>query len=364
MATADVLSGGSARGRPRWVPIAALALVVLVAVVLAVRSSHGRPDAAPAPAPSVQVAGVTPGVVSVAVGSSWAYALVAECGSRSCGYRLHRRSLGGGGWTTLPLVTGTRAALGVMPTLAVSGDDVATVLEPDLGIVYSTAATRPHVLVPGPPIDAVPADGVVDSTYCCGGQVTVLEPGTGQTRTLRQQPFRDGRLRSYTLRGEVIWAVSTTAAGATSAVSADRGRTWRTLPVRGLAPGIETLRLVTGPSGPAYLLTGVGGRLVGVWSTQGANGSWERLPGPIPCSARSALVGARGLLIADTGGTVWRLQPTGGFASLPDAGPTRPALIATGAGRMLAATLRGRVPDRLVLTSYDEAESWQLEKIG
>jgi hypothetical protein len=78
---------------------------------------------------------------------------------------------------------------------------------------------------------------------------------------------------------------------------------------------------------------------------------------------RSALVGDRGLLIADPSGTVWRLQPTGAFAALPDPGPTRPELVVTGPARMLVATPRGRIPDPLVLTSYDEGESWRTERI-
>jgi hypothetical protein len=305
-------------------------------------------------------------VVAVAVGTNSAYALAGECGPgvvQGCGYRLHRRSLGGGGWTPLSVVTGDGAAA----LLAVDANDVATVVQPAVGLVSSTATGGgPLVLAPGRVIDAVPAGGLADPAYCdsCGSQVVVLEPATGLLRPLRRQPFPGGELRSYALRGDTLWAVATTAGGVTSAVSTDRGRTWRTRPIRGLAPAVETL-LVTGPSGPAYLLcgTGAGSRLVGVWSTQAAGGAWERLPGPIPRSARSALVGERGLLVADGAGTVWRLQPTGGFTSLPDPGPTRPDLIATGPGRMLAATLRGRIPDRLVLTSYDEGETWRTETI-
>lgn len=373
MAGADVLSGGGpGRPRPRWVTGAGIGLAVLVAVVLAIRAAPGRSSSAAAPAPSASAAsrpatGGEAGVVAVAVGSQWAYALTSQCDpGGACAYRLHRRSLGGGAWTALPLVTGARA--GVVPVLAVSGDEVATVLLPAAGLVHSTAGRGDvHALVPGPPVDAVPADGLADPDYCgsCRGRVTVVEPATGRMRPLRRQPFQGGRLRSYALRGDTLWAVSTTAAGVTSAVSTDRGRTWRTRPIPGLAPGIETLQLVTGPTGPAYLLcsTAGGSRLVGVWSTQAAGGAWERMPGPIPRSARSAVAGDRGLLVADRGGTVWRLHPTGSFLSLPDPGPTRPELIATGPGRMLAATLRGRIPDRLVLTSYDEGESWRAETI-
>lgn len=371
MAGADVLSGGDGRPRPRWVAVAGIALIVLVTVVLAVRAGSGRP-APPVPAPSARATGGAPGVVAVAVGAGWVYALVSTCGPgapRACAYQVHRRSVGGGGWTAQPLVTEPRAAAGVVPMLAVSGDDVVTVLEPATSgrlhsIVGGVAAGHP--LAPGPPVDAVPADGLVDPGYCatCGDRVTVVEPATGRLRPLRQQPFPDGRLRSYALRGDVLWAVSTTATGARSAVSTDRGRTWRERPIRGLAPDIETLQLVTGPSGPAYLLTGAGDRLVGVWSTQGPGGAWELLPGPIPRGARSALVGERGLLVADPGGTVWLLQPTGAFTSLADPGPTRPELIATGPSRVLAATLRGRIPDRLVLTSNDEGETWRVETIG
>jgi hypothetical protein len=364
VAGADVLSGGSGRPRPRWVAGAGIGLAVLVAVVLAVRAvPDRRPDVPPAPAPSTRSVAGPPGVAAVAVGSRWAYALVRDCDpGAGCGYRLHRRSLGGGGWTALPLVT---APGGGEPILAVSGDEVATVLA--AGLVQSSGTGGALVLAPGPPIDAVPADGLADPDYCevCRGRVTVVEPATGLLRPLRHQPFRGGRLRSYAFRGNTLWAVSTTGTGVTSAVSTDRGRTWRTRPIPGLAPGIETLQLVTGPTGPAYLLcsTAGGSRLVGVWSTQAAGGAWERLPGPIPRSARSALVGDRVLLVADGGGTVWRLQPTGGFTALGDPGRTRPDLITTGPGRMIAATPRGPIPDRLLLTSYDEGETWRTETI-
>jgi len=58
-----------------------------------------------------------------------------------------------------------------VPTLAVSGDDLASVLLPRSGLLYSTAAGGVALgLAPGPPVDAVPAAGLVDAAYCasCG----------------------------------------------------------------------------------------------------------------------------------------------------------------------------------------------------
>jgi hypothetical protein len=381
---ADVLSSGDpprVPSRRRGVTIAGTVLLAAAAVLLAARSAPGRPDAAPLPTPRpVEVVrGSGPGVVSVAVGTRWAYALVAECdpgAARACGYRLHRRPVdGSGGWAALPLVTETRTTVGVVPTLAVSGADVVTVLEQSTsGRVYSSAAgvgASQHQLARGRPIDVVPAAGLLDSAVCdtCRERLVALEPDTGLLRPLRNQPFPGAGVRAYTMRGDTAWAVSTTSAATTSAVSLDRGRSWRTVPVPGLAPDIDTLQLATGAGGDAYLLcstTGTNGtsRLAGVWAISGPAGKWERMPGPIPRTVRSALVGERGLLVTDPGGTVWRLERDGAFAALPDAGPTRPGFVTTGPGRILAAVPRGRIPDPLVLTSSDGGESWQTERIG
>ena len=59
-----------------------------------------------------------------------------------------------------------------------------------------------------------------------------------------------------------------------------------------------------------------------------------------------------------------RLERDGGFAALPDAGPTRPGVVATGPGRILAAVPRGQIPDLLVLTSSDDGESWRTERVA
>ena len=84
---------------------------------------------------------------------------------------------------------------------------------------------------------------------------------------------------------------------------------------------------------------------------------------PVPRGVRSALVGDRGLLIADFGGTVWQLRDDGSFGALPDPGPTRPADLAAGGGRLLVATPRGGIPDPMVLTSPDGGDSWQTERL-
>jgi hypothetical protein len=378
---ADVLSSGGpprpARQRRRF-SIAAAAVVAGVAVLLAARSAPGHPETAPTPTPVPISRTPGPGVVSVAVGTRWAYALVAECDPatvRACGYRLHRRPVdGSAGWTALPLVTETRTTVGVVPTLAVSGDDVVTVLEQSTsGRVYSSTdgvGASQHQLARGRPIDVVPPAGLLDSDVCasCHERLVALEPGTGLLRPLRNQPFPGAGVRAYTMRGSTAWAVSTTRTDVTSAVSLDRGRTWTTVPVRGLAPDFDVLRLVTGPDGAAYLLcsttrTDGNSRLIGVWAIRGPTGSWARMPGPVPRSVRSALVGERGLIVADPGGTVWLLQEDGSFAALPDPGPTRPDQVSTGPGGILAAVPRGRIPDPLVLTSSDGGETWRTERI-
>jgi hypothetical protein len=368
--------------------VAGTALLVAAAALLAVRSTGAeRRDAAPAPSAPVAVpTGVDPtdtvppvptavgdtGVVSVAVGERHAYALVAECDRaavQACAYRLHRRDVDGTAWSGLPLRMETRTTVGVFPTVAVSGDDVVTVVEGRGGRVWSSAdgvAFTDHELAAGPAVDAVPTDGLVCTS--CAGVVTVLEPATGRLRPLRSQPaFRGGMLRSVQQRGRVLWAVSTSRAGTLAAVSVDRGRSWRTAPVP-VSPDLAELRLVVGPGGSGYLLCVALGRngtaeLTGVWTVGAPGRSWTRVPGPAPHGVRSALASDRGLLIADFGGTVWQLRPDGTFAALPDPGPTRPADLAVFGGRLVLATARGGLPDPLVLTSPDGGATWRTERL-
>ena len=77
----------------------------------------------------------------------------------------------------------------------------------------------------------------------------------------------------------------------------------------------------------------------------------------------SALVGERGLLLAETNGTVWRLRPTGTFGRLPDAGLLRPGGLTTGPGRVLASVSPDEAIARTVLLSYDEGETWRAERV-
>lgn len=387
---ADVLSSGrSGPGRPRrWLVVAGTVLLAGAAVLLAVRSTGpGTLDAAPATptaseapeAPSPTAAAVPvpvgiPGVVSVAVGRRHAYALVADCDTsavQACAYYLHRRDVDGDTWTLLPARLETRSTLGAQPTVQVSGDDVVTLFERPDGRVLSSADGGPfveHEVTTGPAIDEFPADGVLCTV--CTGPVSVLEPATGRLRVLRSQPAFDGRrLRSVQQRGRVLWAVATGRTDTLGAVSIDRGRSWQTAPVP-VNPTIAGLELVIGPGGAGYLLcTTVGGprgadRLSGVWTVDAPGRAWRRLPGPVPRGARSALADGSGLLIADFGGTVWQQQPEGGFTALPDPGPARPARLAAGGGRLLAATPGGAVPTALVLTSRDGGETWRTERLG
>ena len=384
---ADVLSSGPAgSGRPRrWVAVAGTVLLAGAAVLLAARSTGpGTPDAAPTAAPSpspeplaptevsVPVPVGVPGVVSVAVGRRHAYALVADCDTsavQACAYYLHRRDVDGDAWTLLPARMETRSTLGTQPSVSVSGDEVVTLFEQPAGRVLSSADGGPfvqHEATPGPAIDEFPADGVLCSP--CLGPVTVLEPATGRLRPLRSQPAFAGRvLRSVQQRGRVLWAVASGRTDVLGAVSVDHGRTWRTAPLP-VDPAIDALELVIGPAGAGYLLcTTLGGprgadRRSAVWTPDAPGRPWRRLPGPVPRGARSALAEGSGLLIADFAGTVWQLQPEGGFTALPDPGRTRPAQLAAG-GQLLAATPDGAVPATLVLTSRDGGESWRTERL-
>ena len=87
---------------------------------------------------------------------------------------------------------------------------------------------------------------MVDLALCesCLNRLTVLEPRTGRLRTLATPPplGTDTGVRSFAESGGVLWALGDGGSRLVSAVSLDRGRTWRVLPV-GRRPGARRLRL-------------------------------------------------------------------------------------------------------------------------
>lgn len=384
VAEPDILGSDPARPRParppRLVLIAVTALAAVTAAVLAARSAPGPSNrAAPRP-PAPSVAYVSPvlrapHVSWLAVGTRYAYALVDSCDSaavQACSHRLHRRAVDGTEWTETPLRTETRSTVGGFLIAYASGADGVTVLDgpaPTRSWTSSDAGetfTERPVRV-GPPLDRVPPDGVVTPWGCpdCGA-VTVFDPASGQLRPLRVQPFRAAP-RAVEQDGDVLWAV---AEDGTASASTDGGRTWRSGRLPPATATADGFLLLTAPGGGAYALTGrVQGNdsttFTGGWRIDRPGGAWRPLDrSGGPRTLRSAGVGDRGLLLVDDGGTAWRYGPEGRFARLPEPGPSRPADLVTGPGRLVVALVRGDIPEPVVLVSRDEGETWAIERLG
>jgi len=216
----------------------------------------------------------------------------------------------------------------------------------------------------------VPPGGLLLAGLCprCDQRLVVLDADIGVLRPLTAQPpLGTGLVRALDQRGDTIWVVSGGSEPAVTAVSTDRGRSWRSVPAPVTAA--DGLRLSTDPDGGAYLIgtrqdEQGNDRLAGIWRVTDPAGGWRQIrPADGPRSVRSSLVGSRGLLVLDGSGYGWRLGPTGEFVRLPDPDPLRPGWIISGPGRLLVGVPRGTVADRIVLTSSDEGDSWQVERI-
>jgi hypothetical protein len=388
----QVRRASAAARRRRRTGLAGTTLLLAAAAALAGRYVPEPQREPAAPRPSVVASDPARFVADIAVGTRWAYALVASCTGpepeRRCSYRLFRRSVGGGGWHTTALET-AQVAWSVGPArLFVTGDDVVTVLDqPTVGTAWVSADSGDTVharpLRPGPPVAAVPPSAVVDLALCesCLGRLTVLEPGTARLRPLATPPPLGPALliRSAVRAGGVLWVLGDGGSRLVSAVSTDRGRSWRVLPVGG----------ARAPAGPAWLASD-GGRgaclLIGrdrgtdvrndfseLWrigdpSQPGA--AWrERTPAVRPRSAAGLLAGARGLLVREDTGKLWRLLSDGTMLRLPpvafDGVPVAPAWLVTGPAALLIGIVSNQADlgSPTVMISYDDGESWLVEQI-
>ena len=378
--------------RRRRTGLAGTVLVVATAAVLAGHTLPESTSSPPVPAPTVVVPTPDRYVADVAVGTTWAYALVASCvgpeTTRQCRYRLFRRSLGGGGWTPTALETGQVAGADSPARLFVTGDDLVTVLDqPTVGTVYASGdggdTVSGHALQPGPPVAAVPAGAVVDLGLCesCLDRLTVLEPLTGRLRPLTVPPPLGPTLavRSVVQSGGVLWVLGDGGSRLVSAVSVDRGRSWRELPVGGARAPADIARLVSDGRRGAYLMIGRDARpdvldefselwRVGDPTRPGA--AWRQVtPAVRPRSAAELVAADRGLLVREDTGELWRLEPDGTMRRLPpidlDGLPIPPAVVVTGPARLLLGVAANQVDLGVptVLVSYDEGETWLVEQI-
>ena len=203
MAGPDVLSSGPDGPPPsrRWL-VAGVVLALALGVPALLHSTGGRsppPPAAPA-TPAAQAGQTTQSiVVSVGAGARWAYALVAECGTRilhDCDYRVFRRDLVDPGWASTPVHFTGRTTTGLDVTMRVTPDDhVLLSTGTSLQVSDDGGATVHSLhLQTGPPVDALPADAVLASELCptCADAVTAVDLATGELRPLRSQPAFTG----------------------------------------------------------------------------------------------------------------------------------------------------------------------------
>jgi hypothetical protein len=366
MAGPDVLSSGLDGPPPsrRWL-VAGIVLALVLGVPALVHTARGR-DPAPATAPRPRATQADQSiVVSVAAGSHFAYALVAHCGTRilhDCDYRVHRRDLFAPGWEPTPVHVAGRTTTGLDVIMRVTPEDhVLLVAGSSMQVSADGGDTvRTVHLRQGPPVAALPAGAVLASDLCpiCAYPLTVVDPATGDLRPLRSQPELGGDSGQRLARadGDVVWVVQLGPAGDHTAVSADRGRTWRTVP---LAAGIlraDPVVLAPIPGGGAYLVGRRADDLPDLRRVDGPQGDWRRITVPKgPASAYSAVVDAGGLVVGEGTGRAWRLGPDGRFAVLPGV----PGYLTGGRVLLGLPSTPGTV-----LISYDGGLSWRSERPG
>jgi hypothetical protein len=368
MAGPEVLSSGPDGPPPsrRWL-VAGVVLALVLGVPALVHTVRGRdPDrlAVPTPVATPLTQIIQPIVISVAAGTRWAYALVAHCGTRilhDCDYRVHRRDLLQPGWQSTPVHVTGRTTTGLDVTMRVTSDDH-VLLAAGTGLQVSTdGGDTVHIvhLRNGPPVAELPPGAVLASELCpiCADAVTVVDPATGELRPLRSQPaFTGYGLRLARVDGDVLWVAQVGPAGGLTAVSADRGRTWRTIPLAAGMVLTDPVVLASIPGGGAYLVGRRPNDLPDIRRIDGPDGNWRRItPADGPTSAYSAVVDARGLLVGDGNGKAWRLGPDDRFTALPGT----PGYLSGSRVLLGLPSTPGTVQ-----LSYDGGLTWQSEQPG
>jgi hypothetical protein len=370
MAGPDVLSSGPDGPPPsrRWL-VAGIVLALALGVPALVHTTRGGspPQAAPTSAapPAARPAQATQSiVVSVAASARFAYALVAQCGTRilhDCDYRVFRRDLIDPGWSPTPVHHAGITTTGLDVTMRATPDDHVLLLAGTSLQVSADGGDRVQNLHlrTGPPVDALPAGAVLASELCptCADAVTAVDLTTGELRPLRSQPaFTGYGLRLARVDGDVIWVAQVGPAGGLTAVSADRGRTWRTIPLAAGMVLTDPVVLASIPGGGAYLVGRRPNDLPDVRRIDGPDGNWRRITPPDgPNSAYSAVVDARGLLVGDGNGKAWRLGADDRFTALPGT----PGYLSGSRVLLGLPSTPGTVE-----LSYDGGATWQSERPG
>ena len=209
----------------------------------------------------------------------------------------------------------------------------------------------------------------------CGGddcrpaRVVVLDPATGLESPLRTQPIARSTHNDVTTGADGrIWVAGRDGDRLVSAVSDDRGRSWRQLAPLG-GPPVRLYRLVPVPGGGAYLVTGrqdaqdVLNAFSDLWRLDGAR--WVRVtPAGIPRSALTAVGLADGeLLLTEEDGGTWRTSGRGTRIArdpdpVVDGVPLPVAVLERSGGLIVGETgiAAGRGP--YVLVSEDDGRTW------
>lgn len=373
-----------------------MVLVAVAAVALAARSN---PDPSPAPAPVVTPppttaapAGPPPIVTGMAVGTRWAYALLSTCADADlmgdCTTQLVRRALAGGGWQ--PVGWRTRRLNGSVPQLFVTPDDQVTVLDAaTAGQVYASTdggrTRQVRGLRPGPPVAGIPAGGVLDLGLCeeCSARLTALEPATGRLRPLATQPVfgRTVGIRFVARSGDTVWVLAESGEAGRdllTAVSRDRGRSWRILPLPGTGTTTtwDSARIFSDGGTGAYVLLARDTRpdvlteFTELWRI-GDEGGWRRItPADRPPTAVQVVAGTGGALIGTEEGDAWRLRADGTVRKLPradyDGVLIAPGAMASGPGGVVLGVpyIQSDLLRPTVVLSFDGGETWRVEELG
>lgn len=167
-----------------------------------------------------------------------------------------------------------------------------------------------------------------EGNNCVRSQLAVIMPGTGRYHRLAELPALDGQLTPAGETDDGTLYVSGTRPGTdllTLALSKDRGRTWKTITMSGVAPGgFGGLSVVAGKDGcyavqPGQLPadTDVKNGLLTIHHSPDCGTTWERVwtyrPGVEPRSVLGVPIAAddRSLTIHTENGGVWRSTDNG-----------------------------------------------------
>jgi hypothetical protein len=378
-------------------------LGLLVLVILAAATAAGtaglRSDRLPATPPTPPPAEESPPsgtqlLLDAKFGPRHAYALIGACAVpdrvATCRYVLLQSADAGRTWQrrrSQPLAPPAGNA-GFSAELLLAGPDRGlAILDPGHDRVYQPTdrvdTYSQRQIRSAPPVEAIPPAAAVRTSHCegnrdCWQAVVALDPTTGIAAPLRHQPPLGVPASSATFddRGG-LWVAGASAGGTgppRTAYSADRGQSWRPLPVPRGPRGVLGARVYPLPSGRGAYLIGarydrpdVKNDFAELWrigDPAAPGAEWSRItPASRPASAMTAVGLAEGsLLFTEETGGLWRVSPTG-ETHLVEADvsgtPLRPHAAYRGPGSLIYALDQPDGPALSVLVSDDDGRTWR-----